>query len=474
VSVPICDDSATPTVHSAVPTIGRCDSGGGHQIDLQTAAVRGEHRPTDLVGPAVHTMHDAVDRVTDLDVRNASCRERDRIAAANPEAVVSQVDRRRSTEGAFMASTFAIRSTAIAGFALSITAVALGSLVLAAPAGASNRVLVVHEGESIQAAIDAAHPGARIVVQEGTYAEQLVITTDGITLVGEDAVLVPPTSALPPNPCTGLAGDVFDHEGLATEAGICVIGRDVVLAPFEREHRKVTHVGQRVRDVTVKGFEVRGFSGPNIALVATTNARLVDNRLIDGGVYGALSDGSKHTQIAHNVVDVDDLPFGGIGICADDVAPAVVAGNEVSGYIVGLCVQTQDADFRGNDVHDNCVGVYVDPGIGAIVRGNRISTNNGPCESAFGGDTGIGIFLDGTVGTRVRDNRIVGHAPNHGYAALVLTDSTVEGGPPASGNVVQHNLFKDNTLDILVTSTGAGNVVAGNRCTLSDPAEICA
>jgi Right handed beta helix region len=337
---------------------------------------------------------------------------------------------------------------------------------VAAPAHAASDVVVVHSGASIQDGLDGARPGSTVVVEAGTYAEQLTLTADRITLVGRGAILVPPTSPVPPNLCTGLAGPVFDHPDVATQAGICVTGRDVELADFDQEHREVTSVGRRVRDVVIKGLEVRGFTGPQIALVGTAGSRVLDNDLAAAGAYGALSVGSTHTRISHNVVSVADVPLAGIGICADDAAPAVVDANEVSGYGVGLCVQTQAADFRANDVHDNCIGVYVDPGIGASVRANRITTSNPECEALGVAPTGIGVWLAATVGTQVRDNLIVGQRPTDGFGALYLAGA-------AAGNVVKHNVFIANTLDVVDASTGPDNVVTQNRCTTSEPAGLC-
>ena len=159
-------------------------------------------------------------------------------------------------------------------------------------------------------------------------------------------------------------------------------------------------------------------------------------------------------------------------MCADDVTPVTVDHNDVSGYAVGLCVQTQGADFRNNFAHDNCVGVFVDPGIGALIRDNRILSNNHPgCVEEF--VTGVGVYLQGAHGTTVRGNRIEGHVTDGAFpaAALFITD---DGAPaPASDNTVRNNRFSDNTLDILVDSEGAANVVAHNRCTSSQPTALC-
>src|SRR5262245_32977777 len=58
----------------------------------------------------------------------------------------------------------------------------------ATPAAAATRI-VVHNGESLQAAIDAAPAGATIIVKPGVYqgtsaARALTITKDGIQLIG--------------------------------------------------------------------------------------------------------------------------------------------------------------------------------------------------------------------------------------------------------------------------------------------------
>src|SRR5436190_14623396 len=74
---------------------------------------------------------------------------------------------------------------------------------------------VVGPGDSIQAAVDAAQPGDTIVVQ-GLHHENVAITTDGITLHGQGAVLEPAATPTE-NAC-------FNPSEPEDVNGICVLG----------------------------------------------------------------------------------------------------------------------------------------------------------------------------------------------------------------------------------------------------------
>lgn len=318
----------------------------------------------------------------------------------------------------------------------------------------------VWAGQSIQAAINTAHYGCEIIVEAGTYAEQLTIQTDGVALIGRNAILVPPATPVQ-NECSGLAGN-------ETQAGICVLGAGVELAPFIVEHRKVLSVVKPVKYVSITGFQVRGFSGENIAVVGAEDTKVTANYLYDGEQYGFLTAGSKNTLIAYNtVIATSQILF--IGICNDDAYGAQVLENHVTGYYVGLCIQTHGAVVRNNDVSGCCIDAFVDPGVvGAQVQQNHFSNINPSCDLANGGG---GVFLDGSVNTDVRYNLIEGQSAGGLAAGVVLVDDPATGSV-ASGNVVVDNTLRDNDLDLYVNTTGTGNVIANNQC--STPKELCA
>ncbi len=75
------------------------------------------------------------------------------------------------------------RLLGIAGVAAYLTLSMAGSPTLgpADPAGASSEIRLVRAGDSIQAALDGAVPGDRVIVEAGTYAEQLTLSHSGVS-----------------------------------------------------------------------------------------------------------------------------------------------------------------------------------------------------------------------------------------------------------------------------------------------------
>lgn len=172
----------------------------------------------------------------------------------------------------------------------------------------------VHQHDSIQAAIDKAPIGSKIYIDDGTYKEQLTISTDGISLIanGPNVKIVLPDTPVH-NICSGLAGT---DNGVARQAGICIQGSNVNADPFPGfEHSKITSVGKTVNDVSVTGLTVTGFNGANIMVIGARNAFISRNNLLDGPSYGFLSAGSYNTVAENNVVSSKDLPLGFIALC---------------------------------------------------------------------------------------------------------------------------------------------------------------
>jgi len=148
--------------------------------------------------------------------------------------------------------------------------------------GGPGKKVVVGPGQSIQAAVDAAKPGTTIYVF-GTHRENVAITTDGITLIGVHAILEPAQTPTQ-NAC-------FDPTTPDDVNGFCVLG-DV---DFD-----TGVVNREVRNVTIEGFTIRGFSDSGIVAFGAHNATFAHNVAEDNDEYGITALTSTGTQMLHN------------------------------------------------------------------------------------------------------------------------------------------------------------------------------
>lgn len=324
----------------------------------------------------------------------------------------------------------------------------------------------VKAGQSIQAAIDSAKPGDKIIVEQGTYPERLTIKTSGITLIGHSAVLVPPHEYYP-NLCTGLNQDFTNA---TTEAGICIHGEGVELANYVKDHRKFISAKTYIKNVVVTGFEVQNFSGENIAVVAGEHVKIIDNKLVNGTQYGFLTVGSKNTLAQGNTI-ATSAPFSYIAMCMDDQSGAIFKGNDLSGYFIALCGQTSGGLIVKNTVKDCCIGSFVDPGVkGARVVDNTVTDRSPFCPN----EGGAGIVIWGAVNTIVKMN-IIERINNNGTGVGIFINDDPETGAKAQGNVVKWNKFASNDYDIINNATIANDVLTKNQCdpAISNPPTAC-
>lgn len=188
----------------------------------------------------------------------------------------------------------------------------------------SGRVIHVKAGQKIQKAINSAPTGSEIIVAPGTYSEQLLINKDGIRLRGRKGAILQPPSSPTQNPCSG-------NFGPGTQAGICVAGSGIQLAPFIAEHRKVLSVKKPVKGVSVSGFQVQGFAGANILALGAESTHLERNTLIDGSIYGILASGSRNTFVEDNTITSSDPATPGlIAMCMDNFSGAYGSKNGIT------------------------------------------------------------------------------------------------------------------------------------------------
>src|SRR5215212_8183242 len=305
-------------------------------------------------------------------------------------------------------------------------------------AQAANKV--VGPGESIQKAVKAAHPGDTIVVR-GVHREDVVIRKNGIKLRGEDAVIEAPTRANADSPCSRAFG---------TEA-ICVLGDDNINTDKLE--------GQRVSDVSVSGFTIRGFKiagrGDDTAFVidvlGARNTTVVGNRAIGnvaGGIDAVVSinttvaknhvigspetkaDGivvqeSSRTKVVNN--DVRSIPGEIAAIAALDSIDTTVANNTFTGNSVGIVDEgSTGTKILSNDITDSTVvGTVILDSTGTKILSNDISRS---------GETGILIFGPERANN---DAKVVGNNISGGAWGMYVGDVTKRGS--IAGNTIRNN-----------------------------------
>src|SRR5215212_7866378 len=280
-------------------------------------------------------------------------------------------------------TTMALTVLVASGVALAVTKI--GS------SGAQSSV--VGPGESIQKAINAAEPGDTIVVR-GVHREDVVIRKNGIKLRGDDAVIEAPPRAKADSPCSKAFGP----------EAICVLG-DVNLKTGKLE-------GQRVSDVSVSGFTIRGFKqkpkGEGTIMIdvfGARNATVEGNHVVgnNGAGIGIGAEGLNNT-IKNN--DLTDNKEAGVSVLQGE-RNATVANNTFTGNDRGIfATDSTETKILSNDITDNNLGMLVEKSTGTKILSNDITDSTvlgtGIVEStgtkivsndiSRSGDTGIVIF----------------------------------------------------------------------------------
>src|ERR671910_3164451 len=326
-----------------------------------------------------------------------------------------------------------MRRTIVLLATMALTLLVASGVVLAAAigsAGAQNKV--VGPGESIQKAINAADPGDTIAVR-GVHREDVVIRKDGIKLRGEDdAVIEVPARAKADSPCSKAFGP----------GAICLLG-DVNV-----KTGKLTGKRQRVNDVSVSGFTIRGFNSTfiiegnfarnatfvgnrttgnvlsGIAFAKSVNTTIAKNHVPETD-HGILVDSSSRTKIVNNVVR--SIPEGHPAIEAFESLDTTIAGNDLIGNWAGMFVSdSTGTKILSNDITDSTlVGTGIFDSTGTKIVSNDIIRS---------GDTGIVIFGPQRANT---DAKVVGNNISDGGWGIYVGDVT-KGGSIA-GNTIRDN-----------------------------------
>jgi parallel beta-helix repeat protein len=333
-----------------------------------------------------------------------------------------------------------MRRTIVLLATMALTLLVASGVVLGAGIGSAGaQSSVVGPGESIQKAINAAHPGDTIVVR-GVHREDVVIRKNGIKLRGDDAVIEAPPRAKADSPCS----KVFGPEA------ICVLGN------VNLKTGKLT--GSRVRDVSISGFTIRGFNRIASTIVidvwGARNATVEGNHVVGNLGAGIGIDGEglnntirnndltdnkndgvwvaeqRNATIANNTLkgNADNLDEGG-GIDLQTSTNTLIKGNDVRGGSTSIWTE----DSRGTTFLSNTLRRYDDFGI--LVGGPKVAKVKVVGNDISGGRLGILVI-------NARQGSFVGNQIHNNCAGLVFLADRPD---PVGNYEVVANKVTDNT-----------------------------
>jgi len=282
----------------------------------------------------------------------------------------------------------------------SLSAVFAGFAAFLAPAAAMAAVITVTPPESIQAAVDAASPGDVVKVNPGDYIEThggsvAVRITKPLKLIAKSKLPDVKVRILP------------DPDNPLQNNGIVVEPANPGDPDIDR--------------ILIKGFTVEGFENNGIWLKHTKNFKIKNNETInnlENGIWPTLSaNGLVKKNVSYGSLDS--------ALWIEASENVRVIKNDLHHAPTGLEVTiSQNLLLKGNDVHDNTVGVglYHSAAAGLPLNdlkgdwqviGNNIHDNNEP-NTAPGGQAaalipGIGLLLIGPDDNLIQKNTITGN-----------------------------------------------------------------
>jgi PGF-pre-PGF domain-containing protein len=260
--------------------------------------------------------------------------------------------------------------------------------------GAAATEIIVHKGESIQAAIDSSGSGETIILEPGTYEEQLSISSSDLTIISQSEN--PDDTVINGSGITIWASNItikgFTIKGNNESSGITVINR---IGKCLIENNKLLNcisgieipAGSKLN--VVKNNEISNCQN-GITFFEGINNDVSNNEISDCQAGITFRDGSGNIISGNEVSNCQD------GITYLEGFENIINENEISNCRNGISAGNGDAtlienraQIKGNTVTKNDVGVGVSGGGGYTIKDNTITLNKKTGYEDYSTDTNL-------------------------------------------------------------------------------------
>ena len=320
------------------------------------------------------------------------------------------------------------RTARLAAFRPQVEVLESRTLLSSLPRLPVSPVVIVHPGESIQAAVDAAQPGTEILLTPGTYFQSVVVSTPNIILAGMN----------------GLHGEGVTIENPGD------VDQGIIATPT-------------ASGFTLTNLTVRDFGEDGVLLEGVTGFTLSKITAQDNGEYGLFPVFSSFGVITGCTASGHH----DTGIYVGQSAFIGVTANRTFNNVNGIEIENSShIGVVGNDTFNNTAGILVDllPGLDVTTSSdiflahNFVHDNNrandgdpGSIESFV--PSGTGILVLGADHVTIEANRVTGNNfVGIGVASSLLL-AQIAGLPPSDFTGIEPN--PDGTLVV-------SNYVVGN------------